>query len=325
MEKRGLSPFRGLGHNPPMAASPTIGVTLGDPAGVGPEVLDAALSTTDLPGETRLYGPEPLVLDLAGRHGTTSPRPTSPGLDGVTTGRYSKASGKAAVAALQAAVGDLAAGRLAALVTGPISKVSLGEAGLSFPGQTEMVAHATGASRFAMMLAGPRLRVTLATTHVAIRDLSGALTEGAIRDAVELTHEFLLDRLRIGEPRIGVLGLNPHASDEGRFGNEETILIEPTVQALCDRGIRASGPLPADTAFHRAVQGEFHAVVAMYHDQGLGPLKLYHFADAINITLGPAAVRCSPDHGPAFDIAGKGLADPTSMVEALRFAASTIG
>ena len=313
-----------LGHNLPMESPRTIGVTLGDPAGVGPEVLDAALSSVETGAKIRLYGPDQLVRDLASRHADTTPVPTSAGLEGVTIGRYSRASGQASMAALQAVVGDLSGGVLAALVTGPICKVALGEAGLSFPGQTEMVAEATGADRFAMMLAGPQLRVTLATTHVAIRDLARVLSAGVIRDAVELTHGFLRDRLNVTVPRIGVLGLNPHASDEGRFGDEEDTLIEPVVSALQSAGIQAAGPLPADTAFHRAVQGEFNALVAMYHDQGLGPLKLHHFADAINITLGLPAVRCSPDHGPAFDIAGKAQADPTSMVEALRFAASTI-
>ena len=245
---------------------------------------------------------------------------TSAGLHGVVPGRYTAASGDASLRALQAAAADLAAGRIAALVTGPIDKHALADAGLAFPGQTELVAAACGVRRFAMMLAGPRLRVVLATTHLALRDVPAAITEDAVLDAADLVAAHLRDREGIAAPRIAVLGLNPHASDGGRFGDEEARVIAPAVVRLRQAGIDATGPLPADTAFHRAVEGAFDAVVAMYHDQGLGPLKLLHFTSAINVTLGLPRVRCSPDHGPAFDLAGTGRADPGSLVEALRFA-----
>lgn len=297
-----------------------VGVTLGDPAGVGPEVLFRALADLGQVGVFRLYGPDTLVHDLARRFPWCFAVPTSLGLAGVETGRYTRASGQAAIAALEAAMDDLARGEVRALVTGPIRKVSLAEAGLEFPGQTEWVARATGARRYAMMLMGPVLRVTLATTHLALRDVPAALTRPAIEGSAVLTHQFLRDHLRIESPRIGVLGLNPHASDDGRFGDEEARVIRPAVDAIRARGIEASGPLPADTAFHRAVRGEFHALVAMYHDQGLGPLKLAHFEDAVNVTLGLPRLRCSPDHGPAYDLAGRRLASHASMLAALRLA-----
>lgn len=302
-----------------MSMRPPIGVTLGDPAGVGPEVIDGALDTAR--GESiRLYGPRPLVEDMAARHPGTQAIPTTPDLADIVAGRYTPASGAASVSALAAASRDLAIGAIAALVTGPISKTALTEAGLPHPGQTEYVAQACGARRVAMMLAGPRLRVTLATTHVAIRDLPTTLTVQAIVDAAELTAGFLRDALSMPQPRIGVLGLNPHAGDGGRFGDEEFRVIAPAIATLRASGYDVSDPLPADTAFFRAARGDFDALVAMYHDQGLGPLKLIHFADAVNITLGLPRMRCSPDHGPAFDLVGTGRADPTSTIEALRFA-----
>ncbi len=303
-----------------MNGEPPVGVTLGDPAGVGPEVLGRALEDLGQVGVLRLYGPDALVHDLARRFPWCFAVPTSFGLAGVETGRYARASGRAAVAALEAAIDDLARGEVRSLVTGPICKVSLTESGLEFPGQTEWVARATGARRFAMMLMGPRLRVSLATTHLALRDVPAALTAPAIEDAAVLTHAFLRDHLRIETPKIGVLGLNPHASDEGRFGDEEARVIRPAVDAIRARGIEASGPLSADTAFHRAMRGEFHALVAMYHDQGLGPLKLAHFEDAVNVTLGLPRLRCSPDHGPAFELAGRSVASHASMLAALRLA-----
>ena len=298
-----------------------IGITLGDPAGVGPELLERALREV-APPRVRLYGPDALVVPISSRLPACEPVATSSGLAGVTPGRYTPESGDASVRALLAGARDLASGAISALVTGPICKTALAEAGLRHPGQTEVVAAACGVRRFAMMLAGPRLRVALATTHLALRDVPAALTADAIFDAGDLAACFLRRHLRIAAPRIAVLGLNPHASDGGRFGDEELRVVAPAVERLRAAGIDAEGPLPADTAFHRAVAGQFDAVVAMYHDQGLGPLKLLHFADAINVTLGLPRPRCSPDHGPAFDLAGTGRADPTSTVAAVRFAVS---
>ena len=303
------------------APASTIGITLGDPAGVGPDLVDIALARVPEARPVRLYGPDGLVERLARVHPGCVAVPTSSGLDGVVSGRYTAASGRASFLALQAAAADLADSRLGALVTGPIDKHSLSDAGVSHAGQTEFVAEACGVRRFAMMLAGPRLRVVLVTTHLALRDVPAAITQDAVFDAAWLAAEHLSRFEAVAAPRIGVLGLNPHASDGGRFGDEEALVIAPAVARLREAGIDASGPLPADTAFHRAVEGAFDAVVAMYHDQGLGPLKLLHFTSAINVTLGLPRPRCAPDHGPAFDLAGTGRADPGSLVEALRFAA----
>jgi 4-hydroxythreonine-4-phosphate dehydrogenase len=293
-----------------------IGITVGDPAGIGPEVAAAAIAACGI-RDIRLYGPDAIVAVVPGVIAV----PASSGLAGVATGRYSPASGAASLAALEAAAEDLASGLIDALVTGPICKQALAEAGLPFPGQTEFVASRLGAERFAMMLAGPRLRVALATTHLALREVPDAITLESVRSVTRLTSDFLAAHFGIARPRLAVLGLNPHASDEGRFGTEEARVIRPAIDRLRADGVDASGPLPADTAFHRAAAGEFDAVVAMYHDQGLGPLKLLHFSDAINVTMGLPRVRCSPDHGPAFDLAGTGRADPASMIAALRFAA----
>jgi len=288
-----------------------VGVTIGDPAGVGPELIDHALGLVKT-GPVRLYGPRHVVEDIAARHPSVEPIGTSD--DPIVIGQYSKASGVASVSALARGAADLASGAIRSLMTGPISKLALAD--MDFPGQTEYVASVCGVSRFAMMLAGPTLKVTLATTHVAIKDLAGQLTENMVYDAGELTAQFLGSK----KARIAVLGLNPHAGDGGRFGDEEAKIIEPAVLRLKAAGYDAVGPLPADTAFFRAVSGDFDAVVAMYHDQGLGPLKLVHFFDAVNITLGLPRIRVSPDHGPAFDLAGTGKANPKSTVEALKMA-----
>lgn len=303
-----------------------IAVTVGDPAGVGPEVLRRAIEDLGPVAAFRLYGPGPIVTDLAARYAWCTPAPTSRGLDGVQPGRYTEASGRASVAALEAAIRDFSRAEVRALVTGPISKRALSDARLRYPGQTEWVADATGASRVAMMLFGPVLRVTLATTHLPLQEVARALTSESIRAAAELTKDFLHRVLGVERPRIGVLGLNPHASDDGRFGDEEARVIRPAVQDLQARGFDVAGPLPADTAFYRAFRAEFDALIAMYHDQGLGPLKLVHFEEAVNVTLGLPRLRCSPDHGPAYDlVAGHQAASHASMREALKLAVRAAG
>lgn len=298
---------------------PKIGVTLGDPAGCGPEVVWRALEEFE-GARVRLYGPEPLVRKLSSSFDYCEARPTSHDLEGIEVGAYSKQSGAAAVAALEAAIEDLRKGEIGALVTGPISKSALRDACLPYPGQTEWVASALQVRKFAMMMAGPRLKVTVVTRHLALRDVPSALEEGLILDTIILTRDFLREIEGLENPVIGVLGLNPHASDHGMFGDEEERLIEPAIQKAQEAGIEAFGPLPADAAFPLALGGHYHALVAMYHDQGLGPFKAVHFEDGVNVTLGLPRLRCSPDHGPAFDIAGRGKASHKSMLEALRLA-----
>ncbi|HOU55165.1 MAG TPA: 4-hydroxythreonine-4-phosphate dehydrogenase PdxA [Myxococcota bacterium] len=301
--------------------APWIGLTLGDPAGVGPELARAALESLPEVRPLRLYGPAPLVEAIARVAGRCDPCPTTDSLEGIRPGCYSPASGRAALAALDRAARDLAAGAIGALVTGPLDKRAFRDAGDASPGQTEFVARACGVRRFAMLLAGPRLRVALVTRHLALREVPDAITAEAIVETTRLTADHLRRFEGIDRPRVAVLGVNPHASDEGRFGNEEARVLVPALDLLRADDLALEGPLPADTAFHRAWEGDFDAVVAMYHDQGLGPLKLVHFREAVNVTLGLPRLRVSPDHGPAFDRAGRGTADPGSLREALRLAA----
>ena len=212
-------------------------------------------------------------------------------------------------------------GKVAGLVTGPISKMALKMAGYAYPGHTELLREKTGAAEAAMMLAGGRFRVVLATTHLPLKEVSCHLSrEGLIR-LFALTCRSLKNDFGIAQPRLGVAALNPHASEGGLFGSEEMETIIPAVLEAHDQGLPVSGPFPADTLFWRHSQGEFDAVCAMYHDQGLIPLKLLHFMDAVNVTLGLPIIRTSVDHGTAYDLAGTGKAHPGSLKAAIRLAA----
>jgi 4-hydroxythreonine-4-phosphate dehydrogenase len=208
-----------------------------------------------------------------------------------------------------------------AVCTCPIHKANLQEHGFPFPGHTEFLQGLTQAKQAVMMLTGPRLRVSLLTIHHAIADVPGILTEESIYHTIAITGEALLRDFGLGSPRLGVAGLNPHAGEQGRFGREELDLIQPVVWRFRDGPFQVEGPFPADTLFHRAYEGEFDAVVAMYHDQGLIPIKLVHFHEAVNVTLGLPIIRTSVDHGTAYDIAGTGKAHPGSLEAALRLAA----
>lgn len=302
------------------AGQAPIGITLGDPAGVGPALARVALETLPEVPPTRIYGPGPLVEAMAREIPDCDPCPTTPSSHPIQAGRYTPESGRAAMAALRRAALDLAEGRIAALVTGPLDKRSFRDAGDDMPGQTEFVARACGVRRFAMLLAGPRLRVALVTRHLPLREVPSALTPEAIEETARLTRDFLVRIEGIAIPRLAVLGLNPHASDSGRFGDEEDRILRPALEALRREGFSVEGPVPADTAFFRAWEGEFDALLALYHDQGLGPLKLVHFHEAVNITLGLPRLRVSPDHGPAFDRVGRDDVHPGSFQEALRLA-----
>lgn len=211
-------------------------------------------------------------------------------------------------------------GQAAGLVTAPINKAAIHQAGYRYAGHTELLANRCGVSRVVMMLAGPRLRVCLATTHLALRGVPNALTKEGILETIRITHHSLRGYYRMESPRLAVLGLNPHAGEQGMFGEEEDTLIRPAIEAARAEGILASGPHSADTLFHFAVQGDYDAVVCMYHDQGLIPLKLLHFDDAVNVTLGLPIVRTSVDHGTAYDLAGTGQASPASLVAAVSLA-----
>jgi 4-hydroxythreonine-4-phosphate dehydrogenase len=312
---------------------PPIAISLGDPAGIGPEVVVRALAVRpEL--DVRVFG-DPLVLARAAELAKV-PRVSPEALRVVTTlrpedvtpGRPNDASGRAQLAYLEAATNAVLAGEARALVTAPISKEWIARAGFTFPGHTEYLAARAGVGdEFAMMLAGPRLRVVVATTHIALREVPTALTSTGIASSIALTAEALARQFRIARPRVAVAGLNPHAGEAGRFGDEERRLVEPALglarARLAKAGVAAdvSGPHVPDVVFRQAAGGSFDAVIALYHDQGLIPVKLLHFDEAVNVTLGLPFPRTSPDHGTAFDIAGEGKANPESFLAALDLAA----
>ncbi len=275
-------------------------ITLGDPAGIGPEVIDAALASGKLPAgfNFRVIGDR------------------SAGI----LGKPTRESAQAALDALEESARLLRETDAAAVVTGPVSKEGLQSVGFPFPGQTEFFTHAFGLTESGMLLTGPTLTVGLATIHIPLADVTKLLTTESIITIGKLTAEFLTKR-GIDSPLIAVCGLNPHAGENGAFGNEEKSIIAPAIAALNSLGIATfSGPHVPDAIFRDATQGKYHAVLAMYHDQGLIPLKLLDFDEAVNVTLGLPKPRTSPDHGTAFAIAGQGIANPASMIAAIRLA-----
>lgn len=302
-----------------------IGISLGDINGIGPEVALKAIESVQrsVPAEFVVYGPARVLEQQAKHFGLPLPDAIDPLPDPKlrwTPGRISAPAGRAAIAAIRAATEDCLAGRLDALVTAPISKEGIHRAGLHVPGHTEFLATLTKTRRFAMMLFGGPLRVVLATRHIPLKDVAAALNRASLREQIELTAE-ALPWLGAPKARVGVCGLNPHAGEGGDIGREEIDCIVPVIRALSRKGLAVSGPHPGDTIFHAAAQGRYDAVVAMYHDQGLAPLKLIAFDSGVNVTLGLPIVRTSPDHGTAPDIAGRGCANPASMIEAVRWAA----
>jgi 4-hydroxythreonine-4-phosphate dehydrogenase len=288
-----------------MTRRPRIGITAGDPAGIGPEITAKAAGDAGVRSicEPVVYGPM--------RSGES---------DGFERGRVTAAAGHAAYEAIVRAVEDARAGRIDAIATAPINKEAFAAAGLPWPGHTELLAHLTGARRVAMMFYADALRVVLATVHVPLRKVSETLTQARLEDTIELSAAEL-PRFGLPAARLAVAGLNPHAGEHGLLGAEEDDVLTPAIAACVARGIDVRGPFPADTLFNRAMKGEFDAVIACYHDQGLIPVKLVAFGRAVNVTLGLPIIRTSVDHGTAFDIAGRGIADPSSLIEAVRLAA----
>lgn len=281
---------------------PIIGLTCGDPAGIGPEVIRGALASGRLPQEFeyRVLGDTP-HFEL---------------------GKPTRESAWHAFDSLERAVHLARAGELQAVVTGPVSKKAMHAVRFNYPGQTEFFAERTGTTNYAMCLTGGRLTVALVTVHVPLKDVPGLLRGEEIVRVGGLLVEFLRRR-RIEHPRIAVAGLNPHAGEEGDMGREEIEMIAPAIamlQSVWEPFAQVTGPYPPDTLFHRAVAGEFDGVLCMYHDQGLIPLKLHAFDEGVNVTLGLPFPRTSPDHGTAFDIAGKNIARPDSMIAAIRLA-----
>lgn len=318
-----------------------IGITLGDVTGVGPEVTLKALAAEAAADETRylLIGDPGCIQRL--NQELTLNLPLNPFTDWNTPGRYFLLSPLAeplpaglapgAPAAAHAAVASLKEGaqrclrrELDALVTAPVHKANIIRAGYKFVGQTELLSEISQTTRTAMMLLGQDasgrwLRVALVTIHVPLKRVAELITPERIALAIELAAQSCRD-LGLPRARIGVCGLNPHAGESGEIGDEELTIIGPAVQAAQKRGLEVVGPLSADTIFHHALLGEFDVVVAMYHDQGLAPLKAVAFDTGVNWTLGLPFIRTSPDHGTAYDIAGRGIANPSSMIAALRLA-----
>ena len=283
---------------------PRIGVTVGAPAGIGPEIARKAAADPSLSStcEMVLYGPSD-ERDV-GQY---------------EQGRVTAKAGRAAYDAIVEAARDAQAGRIDAIATAPINKEAFAAAGLPWRGHTDLLAHLTGAPRVAMMFYAESLRVVLATVHIPLAEVPRALTRDVLEGTIELAAREL-PRFGLASPRLALAGLNPHAGEHGVIGREEDDVLAPAVAASRARGIDVAGPFPADTVFVRAMRGEFDAVVACYHDQGLIPIKLVAFGRAVNVTLGLPIVRTSVDHGTAFDIAGKDIADPSSLIEAIKLA-----
>ena len=317
---------------------PEIGITMGDPAGIGPEIVVLAHLSPEVFGVCRpvVYGDAGILRRAAAVLGArieagdgVEPGPgrisvrilsaLSP--DDVPFGRISEGGVRAMADYIREAARDALAGRIDAVVTCPITKEGLRIAGLPFPGHTEFLAELCGGADVVMMLAGDRLRVALVTIHVALRKALELLSRPLIERTVRITHGFFRTYMGTDLPRIAVAGVNPHAGEGGMFGDEEEKMIAPAVAACRREGIDASGPWPPDTVFHRAYRGEFDVVVAMTHDHGLIPLKLVHFEDGVNVTMGLPVIRTSVDHGTAYDIAGKGTAGAGSLLAAIRMAA----
>ena len=295
----------------------SVAITLGDPRGIGPEVTEAAARSFqhERPDVSLLlFGPRSLDPGLAAYRDVGA-------WDGSEAG-----AGAVAGAAIEQAVCAARTGEVHALVTAPIHKPALARAGLGSTGHTEMLQRLTGAPAVGMLMAaertdlGPPLRVRLATTHHALRRVPDLVSADLLVEQTELLRAGLREGWRIAEPRIGLCALNPHASDGGLFGDEEERVYRPALRRLAADGVRVTGPLPADTVFRRALDGELDAVVAPYHDVGMAAFKTVTFGGGVNVTLGLPFVRTSPDHGTAFDIAGTGRADASSMLEALRLA-----
>ena len=283
-----------------------VGVTMGDPRGIGPEVIRASIAAL-LPHATHV------TWDL---YGTAEAFGDAPGELHRATGTFPERD------AVEQAASDLRDGVIDAVVTGPVSKRCFEG---DFPGHTELFQARLNVERVAMMMTGPRLRVVPITTHIPLRDVATTLTIDDVVGAARLAWRALVEQLQLPTPTMAVAGLNPHAGDGGLFGDEEERILAPAIARLQAEGVTITGPHSPDTVFHQAVQGRYDLVLAGYHDQALIPFKMMHFSDGVNVTLGLPRPRTSPDHGPAYDIVGRGIADPTSTKHAIELACRLAG
>jgi 4-phospho-D-threonate 3-dehydrogenase / 4-phospho-D-erythronate 3-dehydrogenase len=321
---------------------PIVAITVGDYNGIGPEVVIKSLLN---PGVWKvcnplLVGPHAVFAYYARKYRLAfsgvpgfDVQPDRPGhgiqvietatMDGKgpTPGRVSAAAGRTAANAIEEAVRLVREEKAEAMVTAPVSKKALHLAGVNFPGQTEMVQKLSGSKQVAMMLVSKTMRVGLVTIHIPLKAVSHTLTRPLLREKVRIVHAALQQDWKIRAPRIAILGLNPHAGEDGDIGSEDKRIILPVVHEFRRRKLRIEGPFPADAFFGTYEPGNYDAVLAMYHDQGLIPLKMTSFGCGVNISVGLNIIRTSPDHGTAFDIAGRGVADPGSMIEAMTLAA----
>jgi len=295
-----------------------IGITIGDPAGIGPEVTLKALNDLQLPNHAvKLFGSRTIWTRVAEQLHLSIPYEIVdiPTPVDIKIGHPSAAAGKLSYSAFIAAVDAAIRGTIRGLVTAPINKYSWYLSNIHYAGHTDLLAKLTHVPHYAMLMMSPKIRVTLVTTHIPIHAVANALTPAAIIEKVKLTHTFLTHYLSISTPHSAVLGLNPHAGDRGIIGDEELRIILPAIEELQQLGYHVSGPHPADSYFARHTAD---AIIAMYHDQGLIPVKLTSLGRAINVTLGLPFIRTSPDHGTAYEIAGRGIADHRSMLEAIK-------
>ncbi len=282
---------------------PRVAITTGDPAGIGPEIAHRAAADPRVRNVC-----DPIVFDVE-----ASPC--------IRIGDVSGEAGRAAYDTIVRAVAAARAGSVDAIATAPVNKLAFARAGLPWKGHTDLLAHLCETPRVAMLFHSPALTVALATVHIPLAEVPGRLTTETLVDTIALTAAWL-PLIGVSRPRLAVAGLNPHAGEDGVLGSEEVTVIAPAIAAARARGIDVTGPWPADTVFVRATRREFDAVVACYHDQGLIPVKLLAFGAAVNVTIGLPIIRTSVDHGTAFDIAGKGVADAGSMVQAVLLAAA---
>ncbi len=309
---------------------PRIGITIGDPNGIGAEVVLKAVSLIEVRNACRvlIYGSREIIDEAE--------RITGLGLDlelveipnfkgrHIKCGHVAALAGQASLSYIEKAVRSAIAKEIDAVVTAPISKESINMAGSKHPGHTEMLQELTGTDSAVMMFEGGNFRVVLVTIHCALSDVPALVTQERVFSTIQIAHSSLVNLFNVSKPKIAVCGLNPHAGESGVFGNEEILHIIPAVKEAKELGIDVTGPLPADTLFYYANRGEWDAVVAMYHDQGLIPFKMLSFDKGVNVTLGLPIIRTSPDHGTAFDIAWEGKADPSSMAAAIKLAAKLV-
>jgi len=322
-----------------------LGITMGCPAGIGPEIIIKAFAANPewllsppavVIGDMNILKRASKALDINIPIKSWMPGDpfsnsaiyvitrTGLNIEDIPWGKPNSATGKASFEYITEGIKLCREKRLSGLVTAPISKLGLKLAGIDYPGHTEILADRTNTKRYAMMLAGDRLRVTLVTIHCPLREVANSISTEKIFQIISLTDFSLKNEFGLKEPKIAVAGLNPHGGESGMFGNEEEQVITPAIEMAREKEIMASGPYPPDTVFYQAINGKFDAVVCQYHDQGLIPFKLIHFRDGVNLTLGLPIIRTSVDHGTAYDIAGTGKADCASLEAAIRLASKIV-